>query len=118
MGKILPLNIRTGREAKDVYFDRTELIRLINTYSRQGAGGAWRDYAIDHRPGYAVFSIYRASHETALFSIVKFAKEAQKRAPFMVLQGQQPLKYTASIEEAVSAVEKKAEKVIALFAKS
>ena len=82
------------------------------------ASGAWRDYAIDHQPGYAVFSIYRASHETALFSIVKFAKEAQKRAPFMVLQGQQPLKYTASIEDAVSAVEKKAETVIALFAKS
>ena len=118
MGKIVPLDIKTKRGVRDVHFDRAELTRLINTYSRQVASGAWRDYAIDHQPGYAVFSIYSASHETALFSIVKFAKEAQKRAPFMVLQGQQLLKYSASIEDAVSAVEKKAEKVIALFAKS
>src|SRR5258707_228556 len=36
-----------------VSFDRRELSKLIDVYSRRVASGEWRDYAIDFRPGMA-----------------------------------------------------------------
>ena len=35
------------------------------------AAGEWRDYALDHQNGIAMFSIFRHTHETPLFVIEK-----------------------------------------------
>lgn len=56
-----------------VSFDRRELSRLLNLYSPRVASGEWRDYAIDFRPGMALFSIFRHTAEQPLFAIAKFA---------------------------------------------
>ena len=54
-----------------VSFDRRELSRLLNLYSLRVASGEWRDYAIDFRPGMAIFSIFRHTAEQPLFAIAK-----------------------------------------------
>jgi hypothetical protein len=41
---------------KTVYFNRLELNQLLAVYSRHVIRGEWRDYAIDHRDGFALFS--------------------------------------------------------------
>ena len=54
-----------------VSFDRRELSRLLSLYSMRVASGEWRDYAIDFRPGMAIFSIFRHTAEQPLFAIAK-----------------------------------------------
>lgn len=67
---VLPL--RDYRRARrTVYFTRSELNQLLGLYSRNVARGIWRDYAIDHRDGQALFSVFRHTHESAAYTIVK-----------------------------------------------
>ena len=56
---------------KIVCFDRRELGLLLALYSARVATGEWRDYAIDFRPGMAIFSIFRHAAESPLYAIVK-----------------------------------------------
>lgn len=60
---------RKGR----VYFNRSELNRLLQVYSSRVATGEWRDYAIDHATGAAMFSVFRHTHDRPLYSVVKVA---------------------------------------------
>ena len=56
---------------RTLYFTRSELNQLLGLYSRNVARGVWRDYAIDHRDGQALFSVFRHTHESAVYTIVK-----------------------------------------------
>ena len=59
------------RAARPLYFDKAELQQLIALYSEQVMAGEWRDYALDHLPGLAVFSVFRSTHERPLFAFAK-----------------------------------------------
>src|SRR6516165_11631543 len=76
---------------RTLYFSRTELNQLLGLYSRNVARGVWRDYAIDHRDGQALFSVFRHTHESAIYTIVKSAPHASGAAEFTVLFGRQRL---------------------------
>jgi hypothetical protein len=67
---------RPKRLLKPLFFNRTELGQILATYSTRVASGEWRDYAIDHLPGSALFSIFRHTHETPLYIV-----EKQQRFP-------------------------------------
>ncbi|WP_031554320.1 DUF2794 domain-containing protein [Parvularcula oceani] len=54
-----------------VYFDRTELDRLLQLYGVFVASGDWRDYAIDGLSDRAVFSVFRRAAEAPLYRIEK-----------------------------------------------
>ena len=49
------------------------------------AANEWRDYAIDHLPDRAVFSVFRRTSETPLFQIVKDPRLARKQGAFSVV---------------------------------
>src|SRR5580704_459269 len=67
---VLPLrDYRASR--RTLYFTRSELNQLLGLYSRNVARGIWRDYAIDHCDGQALFSVFRHTHESAAYTIVK-----------------------------------------------
>lgn len=68
-----------------VTFHRTELDRILQVYSRHVGTGTWRDYAIDHLKDRAVFSIYKRSNDTPLFTIEKDPKRARKQGAFSVI---------------------------------
>jgi hypothetical protein len=70
---------------KTTYFERAELLQLLRLYSRKVASGEWRDYALDHREGAALFSVFRNSRESPLYTIVKRGRE------FAVFRGRQRL---------------------------
>src|ERR1043166_4966511 len=87
---VLPLrDFRSQR--RTLYFTRSELNQLLGLYSRNVARGVWRDYAIDHRDGMALFSVFRHTHESAAYTIVKSASAASGTAEFAVLFGRQRL---------------------------
>src|SRR5438270_5744056 len=95
---VLPLrDYRGGR--RTLYFTRSELNQLLGLYSRNVARGVWRDYAIDHRDGQALFSVFRHTHETAAYTIVKSLAPAANMAEFVVLSGRQRLRTARSLAE-------------------
>jgi len=95
------------RSQRQIYFDRRELNKLLSLYSRRVARGEWRDYAIDHGPGMAVFSVFRHSHERPLFSIAKRIAAGSRAADYVVLTGPQRLKSGASIDEVLEILDPK-----------
>src|SRR5437764_2506855 len=97
---VLPIrNYRNRR--RTLYFTRAELNQLLGLYSRNVARGVWRDYAIDHRDGQALFSVFRHTHEAAVYTIVKSAPHASGAVEFTVLFGRQRLSAEQSLAEAL-----------------
>jgi hypothetical protein len=82
-----------GKE-RPLYFTRSELNALLGLYSRHVTRGEWRDYAIDHCDGMALFSVFRHSHEGPLFRIVKTAGAP---AEFALFRGRRRLRKAASL---------------------
>jgi len=80
---------------RTVYFTRAELNQLLGLYSRHVARGDWRDYAIDHRDGMALFSVFRHTHELPAYSVIKTARPAE----FIVQRGRQRLRASRSLPE-------------------
>ena len=83
---LIPLH-EARRERLDlpVTFERRELDLILRLYGRMVAAGEWRDYAIDHLPDRAVFSVFRRTSETPLFQIVKNPKLARRQGAFGVI---------------------------------
>ena len=106
MSKVIRLaNVK--RQHRDVFFNRRELNRLLSLYSRRVAQGEWRDYAIDHSPGMAVFSVFRHSHERPLFSIAKCASGPDRAPDYLVLNGRRRLRASSSLDEALDVLDVK-----------
>lgn len=97
---VLPLrDFRGGR--RTLYFTRPELNQLLGLYSRNVARGVWRDYAIDHRDGQALFSVFRHTHESAVYTIIKSVGPVPGEAHFTVLSGRQRVRAAKTLPEAL-----------------
>lgn len=81
---LIPLH-RPGSDGRPVGFDRRELDLLLRLYGRMVAANEWRDYAIDHTPDRAVFSVFRRANDAPLYQIVKDPKLARKQGMFSVV---------------------------------
>ncbi len=88
-----------------VAFDRRELSKLLNVYSRRVASGEWRDYAIDFRPGMAIFSIFRHTAEKPLFAIAKVP--SSNAGIYMVYNGPRKLAHGDILEDGLRVFERK-----------
>jgi hypothetical protein len=97
---VLPLrDYRAGRRPQ--FFTRPELNQLLGLYSRNVTRGVWRDYAIDHRDGRALFSVFRHTHESPLYTIVKSAPSSSTPPEFVVMSGRQRLQAGPTLGEAL-----------------
>jgi Protein of unknown function (DUF2794) len=99
--------LRDFRPKKTVFFSRPELNRLLSLYSRKVAAGEWRDYAIDHQDGMALFSVFRHTQETALFTIMKCAPGSNRHGDFLVFNGRRRLEAGRSLGDVLAVLEKK-----------
>jgi hypothetical protein len=86
------------RKSKRVFFTRPELNQLLSIYSRQVVRGEWRDYAIDQQDEAALFSIFRHSQESALYTVVKAAPGA-RNSDYALFQGRRRLAAGTSLGE-------------------
>lgn len=78
--------ITSGRRQPDpCAFHRTELGPILNIYGRMVAMGEWRDYAIDHLPDRAVFSIFRRASERPIYRIEKCPRDARRQGAWSVI---------------------------------
>lgn len=91
MAKLVCLaDFRYSQEA--VSFDREELNRLLALYARRVACGEWRDYAIDHGAGMAVFTVFRHADQRPLFAIAKIADGPDAEGGYLLFSGSRILK--------------------------
>jgi Protein of unknown function (DUF2794) len=86
---------------RTLYFSRGELNQLLGLYSLHVIRGVWRDYAIDHQPGVARFSVFRHTHEAPAYTIIKTAQSGGRPAEFIVQSGRQKLRVSRSLSEAL-----------------
>ncbi len=68
-----------------VFFERRELTQLLSLYGRKVAAGEWLDYAIDGRPNFAMFSVFRRSSEQPLYKIEKRPDLARRQGAWSVI---------------------------------
>jgi uncharacterized protein DUF2794 len=92
---------------KVTFFNRSELDKLLQLYSREVARGEWRDYAIDHGAGRAMFSVFRHTHETPLYAIVKYAAGGPRPIEYVVLSGRERLAAGRSLDDVLAVFRKK-----------
>ena len=95
---VLPLkDYRAMR--RPLYFTRSELNQLLGLYSRNVARGVWRDYAIDHRDGLALFSVFRHTHESAAYTIAKATSGGTPE--YSVMSGRHRLRVSRNLGDAL-----------------
>ncbi len=90
---------------RHLFFSRAELNQLLSLYSRRVASGEWRDYAIDHRPGLASFSVFRNSHERPIYAIVKYLNR-DRTVDYRVMAGGRRIKQSKDLAEVLHAIER------------
>jgi hypothetical protein len=90
---------------RTISFDRRELGQLLNLYSMRVRTGEWRDYAIDFRPGMAIFSIFRHTAENPLFAIAKVP--SSNAGVYMVYNGPRKLAHSDILEDVLRVFERK-----------
>ncbi len=91
---------RRGR----VYFTRSELSQLLTLYSGRVASGEWKDYAIDHAIGIAVFSIFRHSQDRPVYAIAK--QVGPRGADYEVFDSKGKINRAVSLNEALAVFER------------
>ncbi len=73
--------------------------------------GEWRDYAIDHRAGEAVFSVFRHTAEQPIFAISKTlagGKETGRdKGIYVVSRGPETLARAHNITDALAVIERR-----------
>ena len=109
---VLPLrDYRVKRRPQ--FFARAELNQLLGLYSRNVSRGVWRDYAIDHREGRALFSVFRHTQEAAIYTIIKSTASAAGPAEFAVMSGRQRLRTGSSLGDVLDFFRSKLALVVA-----
>ena len=86
---------------KPLFFNRAELGQILATYSSRVASGEWRDYAIDHLPGSAAFSIFRHTHETPLYIVEKHQRYHTETPQFTLRDRHKILCKSTSLNDVV-----------------
>lgn len=105
MTHIVRLSDYKRRKAGHVYFTRAELSELLSLYSVRVARGEWKDYALDHSVGVAMFSVFRHTAERPAFAIAKIS--TPRGADFAVFDDKRKLKRAAALTDALTVFDTK-----------
>jgi Protein of unknown function (DUF2794) len=92
-----------------LFFDRQELRKILNLYSRRVARGEWRDYAIDSGGNGVAFSVFRHAHDWPLYVIAKLGPTRHKPGGYVVTDGQRTLARGRTIDDVLKVLERELE---------
>ncbi len=106
MTRVVRLADYRSRYAR-VSFSRSELSLLLSLYSRHVSRGEWRDYAIDHGAGAAVFTVFRRSEDLPAFTITKWVPDGKARERYRVCGRFRRLEEGQSLDEVLSVFERR-----------
>ena len=87
------VNLSTYRtEPQSVFFDRSDLNRLLSLYSQHVSKGVWKDYAMGASEGMATFSVFRRATDGPVYTVIKYAAEDDGQSEYVVCCGGRRLK--------------------------
>jgi len=93
------------RARKQVSYLPEELRALMHLYSRRVMSGEWKDYAIDFRPGYASFTMFKHTFDAPLYSVIKLRKKSGG-LEWLVFKGKERVRRAATLPDALVYFEK------------
>jgi hypothetical protein len=88
-------------------FSKAELSLLMGAYSRRVSSGEWRDYAIDFRPGMAIFSIFRHAAEQPLFAVIKLTEGAAREVDWLLYSGPRRVAQGGSVSDVLDVFDRR-----------
>ena len=93
-----------------VFFSKTELQIILQTYSKQVSSGVCRDYSIDHIKQKVIFSFFRSTFDKPLFQIEKKTDIKSKLLfNFSVIYKQKIIETNVSLAKILKRLDKKFE---------
>ena len=95
------------KEKEKVTFSKKDLNSIIAVYSKNVSIGIWKDYSINFERNYAEFSIYKHTHASPEFSIIK-----NKKKIFFIYSRKQELKKSKYIKDVLNVLKKAESKKI------
>jgi len=95
------------KEKEKVTFSKKDLNSIISVYSKNISNGIWKDYSINFERNYAEFSIYKHTHASPEFSIIK-----NKKKIFFIYSRKQELKKSKYIKDVLNVLKKAESKKI------
>ena len=95
------------KEKEKVTFSKKDLNSIISVYSKNVSNGNWKDYSINFERNYAEFSIYKHTHASPEFSIIK-----NKKKIFFIYSRKQELKKSKYIKDVLNVLKKAESKKI------
>ena len=98
----IPSHQPVKRKDRPFYFSRGEFTAIIAAYSLRVASAEWRDYALDHTPKTAFFSIFKSSHESPIFVIEKHRPQGKEEPLFMLRDRNRLLLRSSKLERILS----------------
>lgn len=104
MSQVIRLAERRAN-ARHLFFARAELNLLLSLYSRRVAAGEWRDYAIDHRPGVALFSVFKHSHAQPIFAVIKYLNR-DRTIEYRALSAGRRIKQSKDLGDVLGVIER------------
>ena len=93
-----------------VFFSKSELQIILQTYSKQVSSGVCRDYSIDHSKQKAVFSFFRSTFDKPIFQIEKKNNVKSKLLfDFSIIYKQKIIETNVSLLKILKRLDKKFE---------
>ena len=93
-----------------VFFSKTELQIILQTYSKQVSSGVCRDYSIDHSKQKVIFSFFRSTFDKPLFQIEKKTNVKSKLLfDFSIIYKQKIVETNVSLSKILKRLDKKFE---------
>ena len=100
------ITLKGSRHTKhQLLFSKTELNKILNTYSNGVIKDYWRDYAIDQTGTISAFSIFKNSREKATFCIVKRQENNRKVVRFALQYRLRTIEVSVSLDKILKRLE-------------
>lgn len=97
MGNVVHLAARR-RRPRPIFFDRSDLARLLSLYSQRVRQGVWKDYALGAKDGMAVFSVFGRAAAGPAYTVVKYAAGEDGRSEYALCRGPRLLGRGATLD--------------------
>ena len=93
-----------------VFFSKSELQIILQSYSKQVSSGVCRDYSIDHNKQKAIFSFFRSTFDKPIFQIEKKNNVKSKLLfDFSIKYKQKVIETNVSLSKILKRLDKKFE---------
>lgn len=100
-------------KGRSEFFNRHELNRILQVYSRRVMSGDWLDYALGWDERGAVFAIYGASSQLPAYSVVKRARHLRRQGGrYQLLARGRVLTTDSSLDGILTVLERRKPKLV------